>query len=417
MRDAARQYLPGLAGGGRRAGDQRAQASDSRLGARLSTESVLAASKAVGGGAAGVAAGAAGASGVGSGARAGGAKGAGGSSGGSGAGGLRRARGGGSGRAYSPPPLASRQGAVAEAGGLRRPSWRQDHFDAEMLEASVREQRQPVSGEQARQARDALPASTQGAMQSLVADYGPRARQHLAHQAMGEWSPDEREAIRTLAAASPEVRAQAFSDAGGSMSAFGESADPKPTPGRDGRRDTRARAGPRPGWEWWERRVGTHAARSNAPGAGAWLVNPAPAHLEAKLRFGWDFTVGQIAAIVGGILIGFAWANWLSPIHGIGAAVTGVYVGGLPVAAGFVASQTEFDLGAVVVSAVRWRRAGGRFVAGAGVCTGYIVVRGEDEARDGEEALSAVFDPELLWADAGPVPASRNGRLAAGAPR
>ena len=95
-------------------------------------------------------------------------------------------------------------------------------------------------------------------------------------------------------------------------------------------------------------------------------MNPAPAHLEAKLRFGWDFTVGQIAAMVGGILIGFAWANWLSPIHGIGAAVTGVYVGGLPVAAGFVASQTEFDLGAVVLSAVRWRRADGRFVAGAG---------------------------------------------------
>ena len=93
------------------------------------------------------------------------------------------------------------------------------------------------------------------------------------------------------------------------------------------------------------------------------LVNPAPAHLEAKLRFGWDFTVGQIAAMVGGILVGFAWANWLSPIHGIGAAVTGVYVGGLPVAAGFVASQTEFDLGAVVRSAVRWRRADGRFVA------------------------------------------------------
>ena len=86
-------------------------------------------------------------------------------------------------------------------------------------------------------------------------------------------------------------------------------------------------------------------------------MNPAPAHLEAKLRFGWDFTVGQIAAMIGGILVGFAWANWLSPIHGIGAAVTGVYVGGLPVAAGFVASQTEFDLWAVVLSSARWRRA------------------------------------------------------------
>ena len=49
-------------------------------------------------------------------------------------------------------------------------------------------------------------------------------------------------------------------------------------------------------------------------------MNPAPAHLEAKLRFGWDFTVGQIAAMVAGILLGFTWANSLSPIHGIGAA-------------------------------------------------------------------------------------------------
>ena len=101
-----------------------------------------------------------------------------------------------------------------------------------MLEASLREQRQPVSGEQARLARGALPASTQDAVQSLVADHGPRARQHLAYQAMGEWTPDEREAIRTLAAASPQVRAQAFSDASGSTAGFGESADPTPMPAR-----------------------------------------------------------------------------------------------------------------------------------------------------------------------------------------
>jgi hypothetical protein len=125
-------------------------------------------------------------------------------------------------------------------------------------------------------------------------------------------------------------------------------------------------------------------------------MNPAPAHLEAKLRFGWDFTVGQIAAMIVGILIGFAWANWLSPIHGIGAAVTGVYVGGLPVAAGFVASQTEFDLGAVVLSAVRWRRTVGRFLpgAGAGACAGYAVLADRDD-RGGDEP--AVLDSDLLW--------------------
>lgn len=125
-------------------------------------------------------------------------------------------------------------------------------------------------------------------------------------------------------------------------------------------------------------------------------MNPAPAHLEAKLRFGWDFTIGQIAAMVGGILIGFAWANWFSPIHGIGGAVTGVYVGGLPVAAGFIASQTEFDLGAVVASAVRWRRAEGRFVGGAGIPAGYLVINEHRDEGDDEESL-AVLDAELLW--------------------
>ena len=124
-------------------------------------------------------------------------------------------------------------------------------------------------------------------------------------------------------------------------------------------------------------------------------MNPAPAHLEAKLRFGWDFTVGQIAAMIGGILVGFAWANWLSPIHGIGAAVTGVYVGGLPVAAGFVASQTEFDLWAVVLSCARWRRRDSRFIAGSGPVAGYAVHGDEDQA---DRPLSlGMLDTEGLW--------------------
>ena len=106
------------------------------------------------------------------------------------------------------------------------PSWRQEDFDAEMLEASLREQHQPVSAEQAKSARDTLAPATQAAVGSLIADQGPRARQHLAYQALGEWTPQEREAIRTLAAASPEVRAQAFADGGGSMAGFGESAEP-----------------------------------------------------------------------------------------------------------------------------------------------------------------------------------------------
>jgi hypothetical protein len=88
----------------------------------------------------------------------------------------------------------------------------------------------------------------------------------------------------------------------------------------------------------------------------------------------------------------------LSPIHGIGAGVTGVYVGGLPVAAGFVASQTEFDLWAVVRSAVRWRRAEGRFLPGGGLWSGYVVLLDDDERQRGESGLGLI-DIERLWGD------------------
>ena len=228
MRDTARQHLPGWAGGHGSDAGQRGKETDSRLGARLRAESALASSKAAatGGVAAGtVARGAA--AGAASSSRAGGPVGATAGSSEHQAGWVGRLRGSGNPRAYSPPPLAGADGGVAAAGGaLQRPSWRQEDFDAEMLEASLREQHQPVSAEQAKSARDTLAPATQAAVGSLIADQGPRARQHLAYQALGEWTPQEREAIRTLAAASPEVRAQAFADGSGSMAGFGESTEP-----------------------------------------------------------------------------------------------------------------------------------------------------------------------------------------------
>jgi hypothetical protein len=226
LRDATRQHLPGWAGGRDGAGGQRSKQTDSRLGARLGAESALAASKAAGAGAA-TAGGTAAAAGVAKAARGHGSNGASNGSGEHQAGWLGRLRGSANPRAYSPPPLARAEGALAAGGGLQRPSWRQDHFDAEMLEAGLREQHKPVSSEQATHARDALPAATQAAVGSLIADHGPRARQHLAYQALGEWAPQQREAIRTLAAATPEVRAQTFGDAGGSTAGFGEHAEPK----------------------------------------------------------------------------------------------------------------------------------------------------------------------------------------------
>ena len=39
-------------------------------------------------------------------------------------------------------------------------------------------------------------------------------------------------------------------------------------------------------------------------------MNPAPAHLESKLRFFWDLSVVQIAAAFVGIMLGFTWAKF-----------------------------------------------------------------------------------------------------------
>jgi hypothetical protein len=129
-------------------------------------------------------------------------------------------------------------------------------------------------------------------------------------------------------------------------------------------------------------------------------VHAAPAHLESKLRF-WDFTVGQIAAAFAGIMLGFVWARFVSPLHGMLGAMSGAYIAALPVIPVFVASQTEFDLAGLVAGALRWRRFEGRYVPGPGQsANGYVlsVERGEiDLAGSGLD-----LDLHALWEDPEP---------------
>jgi hypothetical protein len=95
---------------------------------------------------------------------------------------------------------------------LQTPSFREHDFANETFEARFRERTSPVSAEQANAALQTLPADTQRGVGQLVSEHGAGAREHLAYQALGDWSPREREALRTLAAASPEIRAQALGD-------------------------------------------------------------------------------------------------------------------------------------------------------------------------------------------------------------
>ena len=128
-------------------------------------------------------------------------------------------------------------------------------------------------------------------------------------------------------------------------------------------------------------------------------MHAAPAHLESKLRF-FELSVSQIVAILTGLLVGFAWAMFVSPLHGMVNAMSGAYIAAMPAVPVFVASQTEFDLGAMVVGAARWRRIEGRFIPGPGTTPkGYMPHREarlgylEDDIPGGLPGL----DLQALW--------------------
>ncbi len=203
MTNAAGQHLPAWAGGQKtkQTETQTSHSGESRTGSRLRNAAnmagLTAAAGATGGAsvAVGMPAGATAAAGAATPAGAG--------------------TGAANGRAYTPPPTAQAQASGRGLqNGLQTPSFagREQDFANEKFEANFRARTSPVSTEQAKQALQSLPEDTQRGVGQLVTEHGDGAREHLAYQAMGEWTPSEREALRTLAAASPDVRAQAIND-------------------------------------------------------------------------------------------------------------------------------------------------------------------------------------------------------------
>jgi hypothetical protein len=125
-------------------------------------------------------------------------------------------------------------------------------------------------------------------------------------------------------------------------------------------------------------------------------MNVAFKHLEAKLRFG-DLSIGQWAAILCGVLFAVVFAQYLSPVGGLGGAILGVYLGAIPASAAFFASLSEFDLWGLIAAAVRWRRAAGRYVAGAGdKAHGYVLLADTAETTGGA-AAALDLDVGALW--------------------
>jgi hypothetical protein len=126
-------------------------------------------------------------------------------------------------------------------------------------------------------------------------------------------------------------------------------------------------------------------------------LRAAPAHLESKLRF-WDFSVGQIAAAFAGIMLGVVWAKFVSPLHGMWAAMSGAYIAALPVIPVFVASQTEFDLCGLMTGMARWRRLEGRYLPGGGdTASGYMLLTEHPERNQAEGGEDPELELRSLW--------------------
>lgn len=125
-------------------------------------------------------------------------------------------------------------------------------------------------------------------------------------------------------------------------------------------------------------------------------MNKAFKHLEAKLRFG-DLTIGQWCAVIGGLLLGLLFAQYLSPIGGLPGVVLGVYLAAIPASAAFFASLSEFDLIGIAVAALRRRRQPSCFLPGGGTnAHGYCIAI---DTTSADEASPETPDLEIavLW--------------------
>jgi hypothetical protein len=125
-------------------------------------------------------------------------------------------------------------------------------------------------------------------------------------------------------------------------------------------------------------------------------MNVAFKHLEAKLRFG-ELSVGQWAGVLAGLLFAFLFAEYLSPVGGVGRLILAVYLGAIPASAAFYASLSEFDLWGLIAAAIRWRRRDGRHVPGAGATAhGYLLLADDGYGIDGR-GPAVELDLKVLW--------------------
>jgi hypothetical protein len=126
-------------------------------------------------------------------------------------------------------------------------------------------------------------------------------------------------------------------------------------------------------------------------------MNAAYKHLDSKLHIG-ELTVLQWIGLFAGAITALVYGMYLSPFGHMLTLVTAIYLGGIPIAAVFLASMSEFDLSLLLRSAVRWHRTDARYVPGPGAPTpGYRLTEAPEDARRAERDRVAELDLTTLW--------------------
>jgi hypothetical protein len=128
-------------------------------------------------------------------------------------------------------------------------------------------------------------------------------------------------------------------------------------------------------------------------------MNTAYKHLDTKLHIG-DLTLGQWVGLAAGTIGALLYGMYLSPFGQMLTLVSAIYLGGIPIAAVFLASLSEFDFLLLVRSAVRWHRRDARYLPGPGMPTpGYRLFEAAEDVRRAERDRIAELDPTTLWGE------------------
>lgn len=123
-------------------------------------------------------------------------------------------------------------------------------------------------------------------------------------------------------------------------------------------------------------------------------MNATYKHLDAKLRIA-ELTVGQWLAVLIGVMLAIVVGLYIRPGGAAFTLFISVYLGGVPVAAVFVASMSDFNVWLLLRAAAEWRRRDGRFLPGPGEPTSGYRVSVTPESGDG--VWPEQFDLHGLW--------------------